>query len=116
MKNSEYIEFADEFPNEQDRLRYLRARARMKELRGFYIHLLVYIAVNVLIVISNIQELKPGESYFQAKNFFTFTLWGIVVLIHAGSVFLPNFVLGKDWEDKKIKSLMKDYKSENHYK
>ena len=113
MKNSEYIEFADEFPNEQDRLRYLRARNRVKELRGFYVHLLVYIAVNILIVFVNIQEMKPGESYFQAKNFFTFTLWGIVILIHAGSVYLPNFILGKDWEDKKIKNLMEKYQSDN---
>ncbi|RZJ51219.1 MAG: 2TM domain-containing protein, partial [Chryseobacterium sp.] len=32
--------------------------------------------------------------------------WGIGLAAHALSVFLPTFVLGRDWEEKKIKELM----------
>ncbi|WP_260258622.1 2TM domain-containing protein [Elizabethkingia miricola] len=42
-------------------------------------------------------------------------LWGIVVLIHAGSIFLPGIIFGDDWEKKKIRKLMEKYKSQNKY-
>ncbi len=83
-----------------------RARKRVKKIKGFYSHLLVYIVVNIMIVIININNLGPGESYFQYKNFFTLFFWGIGLTVHGLSVFLPNMVLGKNWEERKIKEIM----------
>ncbi len=94
----------------EDKISYLNAKEKVKKIKGFYIHLLVYIAVNVMIVFVNIQNLKPGESYFQLENFFTAFFWGIGLLAHGLSVFSPNFILGKDWEEKKIRELMDKYK------
>ncbi|HLV14876.1 MAG TPA: 2TM domain-containing protein [Xanthomarina sp.] len=87
-----------------------RARKRVKKIKGFYTHLFVYIIINIMIVIINIQDLKAGESYFQYKNFFTLFFWGIGLAIHALSVFLPDIVLGKNWEERKIKELMDEEK------
>ena len=106
MKNADLLELEERFPDEQERLRYVRAKARVKEVRGFYTHFLIYIAVNIAIVFLNINGLKDGESYFQPKNFFTLSIWGIFVLMHAGRVFLPNFMLGKNWEEKQIQKIL----------
>ncbi|OBX22606.1 MULTISPECIES: 2TM domain-containing protein [Bizionia] len=88
----------------QDRID--RAKAEVKKLKGFYSHLLVYVVINLMIVVINVQDLEPGESYFQFKNFFTLTFWGFGLLVHGLSVFLPNWVLGKNWEERKIKEYM----------
>ncbi|KQT22225.1 histidine kinase [Chryseobacterium sp. Leaf404] len=86
--------------------RYQQAKKQVDRLRGFYGHLFSYIAVNILIVFINYNNLNPGESYFQFKNFITATFWGIGLLIHALFVFFPRFSFFRNWEEKKIKELM----------
>ncbi|MFC0343593.1 2TM domain-containing protein [Epilithonimonas hispanica] len=95
-----------EIINKQDDIKYLEAKKRVKKLKGFYSHLTIYILVNLFIVFINIQDLKPGESYFQYKNFITLIFWGIGLVAHGMSVFVPQFVLGRNWEERKIKELM----------
>ena len=95
-----------EIINKQDDIKYLEAKKRVKKLKGFYSHLTIYILVNLFIVFINIHDLKPGESYFQYKNFITLFFWGIGLAVHGLSVFVPQFVLGKDWEERKIRELM----------
>lgn len=91
---------------DENDIRYQQAKKQVSRLRGFYGHLFSYVAVNLLIVVYNYVQLKPGESYFQFKNFFTATFWGIGLLAHALVVFLPNLSFFKNWEEKKIKELM----------
>ena len=92
--------------NIQDEIRYQEALKRVKKIKGFYTHLIVYIVINIFIIIVNIQDLKVGESYFRKENFFTAFLWGIGLLIHALSTFLPTWFLGNNWEEKKIQEIM----------
>lgn len=99
-----------EIINKQDNIKYLEAKKRVKKLKGFYTHLAIYVLVNLLIVFINIQDLKPGESYFQYKNFITLFFWGIGLVAHGLSVFVPQFVLGKDWEERKIREIMEKSK------
>ena len=89
-----------------EQIKYENAIKRIKKIKGFYTHLLVYIVINIMIIVVNIQNLETGESYFQFKNFFTAFFWGIVIISHALSVFGPDLFLGNDWEEKKIKELM----------
>ena len=95
-----------------DQIRYEVAVKRVKKLKGFYTHALVYGVINIMIVIINIQNLEPGESYFQFRNFMTAFFWGIGLLAHAMVIFIPYFILGKDWEERKIKELMEKDKSQ----
>ncbi|RXR19094.1 2TM domain-containing protein [Flavobacterium amnicola] len=92
--------------NTQDEIKYQEAQKRVKKIKGFYTHAAIYLLVNIMIVIINIQNLEPGESYFKLENFFTAFFWGLGLLTHALSVFLPNIILGSNWEEKKIKELM----------
>lgn len=96
-----------------DKIKYEQAIARVKRIKSFYTHALVYVVVNIMLVIVNIQNLDVGESYFQFKNFQTLFFWGIGLLAHGMSVFLPNIIMGKDWEERKIKQYMEEEKKRN---
>ncbi len=91
--------------------KYERAAKRVKRIKGFYTHLLVYIVINLMIVAINIQDLDPGESYFQWHNFTTLGFWGIGILAHGMSVFMPSMILGKNWEERKIQEYMDKQKN-----
>jgi len=91
--------------------RYERALKRVKQIKGFYTHALIYLVVNIMIVVLNIQNLKPDESYFQIQNFFTAFFWGIGLAAHGLSTFMPEWIMGKNWEDRKIKELMEKEKN-----
>ena len=93
-------------PNYYEKERYERAKKRVKQITGFYSHLLVYVVINLIVVVINIQQLKEGESYFQWRNFFTLIFWGIGLFAHGLTVFMPTMVLGKNWEERKIKEFM----------
>ncbi|TDE30344.1 2TM domain-containing protein [Flavobacterium ranwuense] len=92
--------------------KYASAKRKVKRLKGFYTHLIVYVAINIVIVFINIRDLDAGESYFKIENFLTAFFWGIGLLAHALSTFMPNWIFGKNWEDKKIKEFMEKEKSE----
>ena len=81
--------------------RYLKAQKRVKEIKSFYTHLITYVAVNVVIIIFNILYHELGYMKVKVNQFYSLIIWGIIVLIHAGFVFLGN-----DWEKRKIRKLM----------
>jgi hypothetical protein len=93
-----------------DEIRYQEALKRVKKVKGFYTHLVVFIVINIMILIVNYQELEVNESFFRFKTFSTFLCWGVGLFAHGLSVFLPTIILGKDWEEKKIKELMEKEK------
>lgn len=104
-------------PSNEEEAKYFEAYKRVKKVKGFYTHAIVYLVINIMIVIINIQDLKPGESYFQIHNFFTAFFWGLGLLAHGLSVFLPNMILGNNWEERKIQELMeKERSNQNKWK
>ena len=85
-----------------EQARYEKARRRVEEIRGFYSHLLTYVLVNVALLVLNLTT-SPGSLWFYWPLFG----WGVGVLAHAGSVFGPRRFWGPEWEERKIKELMK---------
>ena len=102
----------------KDNIKYLQAKKRIKQIKGFYIHALVFVLVNAFIILEKIinGEHVAGEPQIKISQFLTIILWGIGLLAHGLSVFLPNFILGKNWEEKKIREIMKKNQtnSNNH--
>lgn len=94
-----------------DEIRYQEALKRVKKVKGFYTHLVVFVVINSMIIIAKYQQWEPEEDFFKWQTFSTFFFWGIGLLAHALSVFLPSMILGKDWEERKIKELMEKEKS-----
>lgn len=87
--------------NTEKQQQYERAKKRVKAIKGFYIHALVFVLVNGLSLFLKFQ--KHGDIEFHNWGI---GLWGIGLAIHGLSVFLPNFIFGSDWEEKKIRELM----------
>ncbi len=97
--------------NTQDEIKYQEALKRVKKIKGFYTHAIVYVFVNIMIVFLNVKNLDSGESYFQFKNFMTAFFWGIGLVAHGFSVFVPNWIMGQNWEERKIKEFMEKEKN-----
>lgn len=87
----------------QNEIKYLEAQKRVKRLKGFYIHAAVYVMVNLFLIANNVQR---GVDLSSINNYWTAIFWGIGLLGHALSVFLPTFIFGKNWEERKIRELM----------
>jgi len=62
---------------------YQRAKKRVEAKCGFYIHLAVYLAVNVLLIVINFST-SPQYLWFQ----WPLIGWGIGVFFHALGVFV----------------------------
>ena len=93
--------------------RYNLAYKRVKRIKGFYVHLLVYIGVNAFIIISIFnRSLIGNEIFWRWETFSTALFWGIGLTAHALSVFGRNIFFGRNWEEKKIQELMEKEKRE----
>lgn len=113
QRRDERRNFKNFVPSSPEEAKYYEALKRVKRIKGFYTHMVVYVVVNIMLVIVNVQNLNEGESYFQFKNFITLTFWGIGLLAHGLSVFLPGMLLGSNWEERKINELMEKEKSKD---
>ncbi len=89
--------------NEQKRE---RAQKRVKDIKGFYTHLVVYLLINIILTIVHFWADSKGfygDNFYKINFWGTPLAWGIGLLIHGIKV----FSLSK-WEDKKIKELMEE--------
>jgi hypothetical protein len=84
-----------------EQARYDRAKKRVEEIKGFYVHLFVYVLVNLSLLFINLLT-SPHHFWFYWPLFF----WAIGVAAHGISVFGPDRFWGQDWEERKIKEIM----------
>ena len=97
----------------QDNPEYTIAYRRMKKIKGFYVHLVIYILVNAFFLF--IRQTQMGSdvgSLWQLKNFTTAFFWGMGLIGHALSVFGKDIFFGRNWEQRKIKQFMDNDKAE----
>ena len=93
--------------------RYNMAYKRVKRIKGFYIHALVYVLVNAFIIISSANRMSSiSNGLLNWDTYSTAIFWGIGLLAHGVSVFGRNIFFGQNWEEKKIKELMEKEKSQ----
>jgi len=95
--------------------KYLQAKKRVEKIKGFYIHLIVYILVNIFISgIIIFGLMKSGYSFEDAFSHFavysTLVFWGIGMFFHWLGVFGPTVFFGKNWEKKQLEKYMNDTK------
>jgi hypothetical protein len=81
--------------------KFQQAKERVEEIKSFYIHLIVYVVINLMLFTINITT-SPGYLWF----IWPLAGWGIAVVLHAVRVYAGT--LGADWEEKKITELMGD--------
>jgi len=92
-----------------------RAQERVKKLKSFYKHLMVYIIINGLLLLFSgkmtfillSKEALGNPDFMKWINWNVYgtpIIWGLVLLAHAAVVFIPSPF--KKWEERKIKSYM----------
>ena len=84
--------------------RYEEAKVQVEKIKDFYGHLIIYVIVMSFITLVN---------YFTSWNYkwFVFPLfgWGIGIFFHFLDTFKHNWLLGRNWEEKKIKEIMDEH-------
>jgi len=81
--------------------RYQNAKKRVEALKGFYVHLTVYVLVNLLLF--SIDMLTSPQSLW---FFWPLLGWGIAIALHALGVFGAGRRFGAGWEERKINEWM----------
>ena len=96
---------------------YDRAKRKVAEMKGFYVHLVVYIFTNIFLFIIN---WITSPVYWWV--IWPILGWGIGLAANWFSVFGEEKFLGKDWEKRKIQELMdrddtfdNNFKNENNF-
>jgi len=84
---------------------YQRAKKRVEAKIGFYIHLAVYVGVNILLIIINLST-SPEYLWFK----WPLLGWGIGLFFHGMSIFVFS---GKKIEGIKEKMIEKEMKRDS---
>jgi len=92
---------------EKDKLK--RAKKQVEELKGFYIHLVIYVVVNAFILVNIYLR---SDNFWEWGHFVTLFAWGIGIFFHASKVFDFNPLFGKKWEEKQIQKYIEEDKKE----
>jgi hypothetical protein len=80
--------------------RYTAARKHVREVKGFYTHLAVFVIINAFLFVMDLLT-GPGW-WFQ----WVVWSWGIGLAIHAYITFVAHRLFGSDWEEHKIAELL----------
>ncbi len=99
--------------------KYTRAKLKMERLKRFYTHLGMYFVINTVITGVKVSNSVGDWDAFitdllSFRTLSSWMVWGVILLIHACTVFVFPQVLGYDWEARKIEQLMEeDLQSKN---
>jgi hypothetical protein len=100
----DYTNYDENITNDE---RYNLAYKRMRRIKGFYSHLMIYVFVNIFILIASTSHgIIGNEKFWQWETFSTALFWGIGLAAHGFSVFGRNLFFSADWEERKIKEFM----------
>ncbi|WP_347174463.1 2TM domain-containing protein [Polaribacter uvawellassae] len=89
---------------------YLKAKKRVEDIKGFYIHLAIYFTINIFIssvqIIDGFKEDKLFSEIFSDFGMYAVWLfWGIGIIFHWLGVFESKF-FGKKWEERKLNEIL----------
>lgn len=104
--------------------KYKQATKRVKELKGFYNHLKIFIVVNGLLYLIKsglltplMPEGFPAETYYFDWIHGNFIIWGLIIVVHALILFRHKLPFLKKWEERQIQKFMEqDQEERGKYK
>ena len=93
--------------NQNEELRYIRAKEKVEKMKGFYANIISYVFVNTFLVILNY---NTGWEH----KWFIYPMigWGIGVVFHYFEAFGHYPFLSSDWEERKINEIMNNENKE----
>ncbi|WP_378184882.1 2TM domain-containing protein [Aquimarina sp. W85] len=90
--------------------KYKRAQERVQKIKEFYFSLMAYCIVIPLLVFINYRT----TGFDLPWVWFPIIGWGLGLLFHAMDAFNYNPILGRDWEEKRIKKFIKESKNKGY--
>jgi hypothetical protein len=102
-KEGTMLKSGEEPARDQEQRRYERAHARVQAIKGFYVHAMAFVVVNVALFAIN--ALVGGGWWF----YWPLIGWGIGVGLHAFGVFGfggGGGPWGREWEERKTREMM----------
>jgi hypothetical protein len=107
-----------------ENLKYQRAAKRVKELKGFYRHVRIFVVVNLFLFILKSKLLHfylpvdfPTEDYFYDWIYGNLLVWLVILAIHGLFLFRNKITIFKKWEKRQIeKYIEKDKQEEQKYR
>lgn len=98
------------FPLDPEAAAYWRARRMLRALRGWYIHLIVYVGVNAFLWLKYLYLPAPAWSHHALAGWpwplNTTLAWGLALALHGILVWTRLSPWGRDWESRKIREFM----------
>jgi hypothetical protein len=96
--------------NFSEEQKYLQAKKRVKDIKGFYIQFFLYCTVTPIIIAVNL-IFSPGHHWF----WYSTIGWAFGIFFHWMAVFgFRKIGFSKDWEEKKIREIMEEEKNKNN--
>jgi hypothetical protein len=80
---------------------YQAARKRVEEIKGFYMHLGIFIVFGLAMLAIN-EIATPDQFWWH----WPVLIWGVGLSMHAFAVMFENKFFGSEWEEKKIQKLL----------
>ncbi len=100
--------------------KFIEAKKRVKEMKGFYNHLTAYIIINLALIIIRIPVViffadrlgdradKDFLEWIDLNVLITPLIWGIALFIHFIAVFGKKTGFIRNWEERKIQEFLRE--------
>lgn len=92
-------------PDYTEERRYHLAQKKVKEIKDFYQHLMVFIFVTIMLIVINLMT-SPEYLWF----IWCILGWGVGVLFHGLKAFGVSPFFNKEWEERKIREFLEKEK------
>lgn len=96
------------------------AKKRVEEIKGFFRHLKVFVVVNGLLFVLKMGWLQgllpewfPSEAYYFDWVIANIVIWGLILAVHALTLYRHRITFLKKWEERQIKKYMEEEQSES---
>ncbi|WP_127141545.1 2TM domain-containing protein [Flagellimonas marinaquae] len=93
------------------------AEKRVKELKGYYSHIAIFVIVNGMLLLlklgvltSFLPEAFPKESYYYDWINGNILIWGVILLVHTLLILRHKLSFFKNWEKRQIQKYMDEGK------
>lgn len=86
-----------------------QARKRVEDIKGFYVHVGVYVIVNAALITINLLT-NPDHLWF----FWPLIGWGIGLAIHGFTLLTEGRLLGPEWEEREMQKILERRSKDLH--